>query len=408
MTQNSGRAVTVLLTHDGEPLGTVGPFTVEAPYWNDVAPVTAHLESLLGSPTVVLRLLDVDGGADGRHGHATYHAETLARPVRTDALRGAPDAPWAALAPHAKRADWATPSGLREALDWADTRLRALGRPPVGPVRQVKTWNLAGLVRIPTAGGPAWLKTGPRFALCESVAIGLFASVDAPFAPTVLAADPDRRRVLLDHVPGEDCWGPSAGVVATTVPRLARAQAALSLRHPTAPDGLPDRSPRLLIDQVHRLLDGPSAAELTADELSRAHRAAARLPALVADLEACGLPNTVLHGDFHPGNWRSDSRQTTLVDFADSAFGHPAVDGLRPRPFTGAERWTQAADAWTTAWSELVPGCDPARALTLAQPLVHFGYAVRYQEFLDGIEPSEQRYHAGDPAAEIRAALACD
>jgi hypothetical protein len=32
---------------------------------------------------------------------------------------------------------------------------------------------------------------------------------------------------------------------------------------------------------------------------------------------------------------------------------------------------------------------------------------VRYQEFLDGIEPSERIYHRGDPAAAIRAALRC-
>jgi hypothetical protein len=32
---------------------------------------------------------------------------------------------------------------------------------------------------------------------------------------------------------------------------------------------------------------------------------------------------------------------------------------------------------------------------------------VRYQEFLDRIEPSEQIYHHGDPAAAIRAALRC-
>ncbi|MDH6136336.1 hypothetical protein P3T37_005761 [Kitasatospora sp. MAA4] len=406
MIENSGRTVTVLLTCEGEPLGTVGPFAVETPRWHDAAPVVAHLESVLGTSTVVLRLLDVDGGADGMHGHTTYHAEALVRPRRTDALRTDPDAPWAALSPHAKRADWATPTGVREALDWADGELRAAGRPPVGPVRQVKTWNLAGLFRIPTAAGPAWLKTGPRFALCESTAIALFASVDRPFVPTVLAADPARRRVLLDHVPGEDCWGPSAAVVATAVPRLARAQAALARRHPGAPDGLPDHSPRRLIERVQHLLNGPVAAELTADELSRAHRAAERLPALVADLESCGLPNTVLHGDFHPGNWRSDGQHTAMVDFADSYFGHPAVDGLRPRPFTSAERWAQAADVWTATWRELVPGSDPARALILAAPLVHLGYAVRYQEFLDGIEPSEQRYHAGDPAAEIRAALA--
>jgi hypothetical protein len=40
-----------------------------------------------------------------------------------------------------------------------------------------------------------------------------------------------------------------------------------------------------------------------------------------------------------------------------------------------------------------------------AEPLAHLAYAVRYQEFLDGIEPPERIYHQGDPAASIRAAL---
>ena len=40
------------------------------------------------------------------------------------------------------------------------------------------------------------------------------------------------------------------------------------------------------------------------------------------------------------------------------------------------------------AWTSRRPGCDPARALAVAEPLAHLAYAVRYQEFLDGIEPS--------------------
>ncbi|MFE7720382.1 hypothetical protein ACFU44_15220 [Nocardia rhizosphaerihabitans] len=32
-------------------------------------------------------------------------------------------------------------------------------------------------------------------------------------------------------------------------------------------------------------------------------------------------------------------------------------------------------------------------------------YAHRYQEFLDGIEPSERIYHEDDPAGEIRWAI---
>jgi len=47
------------------------------------------------------------------------------------------------------------------------------------------------------------------------------------------------------------------------------------------------------------------------------------------------------------------------------------------------------------------PGTRAGRGRALA----HLAYAVRYQEFLDGIEPSERVYHDGDPAASVRTAL---
>ncbi|WP_406178353.1 hypothetical protein [Streptomyces sp. NBC_00996] len=65
------------------------------------------------------------------------------------------------------------------------------------------------------------------------------------------------------------------------------------------------------------------------------------------------------------------------------------------------------ARAWIDARRARLPAADPARALALAEPLAHLTYALRYQEFLDGIEPSERRYHRGDPADEIRAAVRC-
>ncbi len=395
------------MSHRERELGVLGPFPVGRPRWHDVEPVNEHLAAALGVPTVVLRVLDVEGGDGGQGGLVSYHAEALADPGQVTGLRAATEAELAALRPHPLRAEYATATGVRAALDWAERELAAAGRPVVGPVTQVKTWNLAGLFRLPTATGPVWLKTGRGFAVDEAAVIGLVDSVDPGFAPTVLGAEAERRWLLLDHVPGEDCWGPSAEVIAATVPRLARAQAALAASYPGgAPAGLPDRSPRALLPGVKLLLDGEAGAELTADELRRAHLMNDQLPALIEQLESCGLPATVLHGDFHPGNWRSAGQGTVLVDFADSYYGHPAIDGLRPADFTSEERWSQAAELWSEAWRTLVPGSDPARALRLAAPLAHLAYAVRYQEFLDGIEPSEYRYHAGDPAAELRAAVA--
>jgi hypothetical protein len=94
-----------------------------------------------------------------------------------------------------------------------------------------------------------------------------------------------------------------------------------------------------------------------------------------------------------------------VVDWADAHLGNPVLDGLRTRDFLPAGKRPVAARAWIDAWAVRVPGCEPAHALAIAEPLAHLSYAVRYQEFLEGIEPSERIYHRGDPAAAIRAAL---
>ena len=67
----------------------------------------------------------------------------------------------------------------------------------------------------------------------------------------------------------------------------------------------------------------------------------------------------------------------------------------------------RSRNAWVEAWRTARPDSDPDRALVVAEPLAHLYYALRYQEFLDGIEKSERIYHLGDPASCVRAALAC-
>ena len=123
-------------------------------------------------------------------------------------------------------------------------------------------------------------------------------------------------------------------------------------------------------------------------------------------LADCGLPDTVVHGDFHPGNWRSGNGTPVILDFADAHWGNPVLDGLRAIDFLPADRRQAAASAWIAAWTAALPRSRPAEALRIAEPLAHLAYAVRYQEFLDNIEPSEQVYHLDDPASVIRHAVA--
>jgi Ser/Thr protein kinase RdoA (MazF antagonist) len=342
----------------------------------------------------VLRLLSVDGGEGARDGHVTYHVEALGLPdpSRLDHL----PVDQGGLTGHQEfRSPWARPDGLRELLDWASGTLASAGRPVTGPVEQRRTWNLAGLFRLPTARGPVWLKATPHFAADEAMVIGAFAAVDRGLVPTVLGAGDGR--MLMEHIPGEDCWGASAETVQAVVGRFVAAQAALASRRPP---GLRDGRAAALVTQVGALLDGPVAQELTAEEVAVARELANGW----ADLAGCGLPDTVVHGDFHPGNWRSDG-PPVVVDFADAHWGQPVLDALRLCDFLTEEVRPVAVRAWVDAWTAHRPASDPVRALRLAECLAPLAYAVRYQEFLDGIEPSERLYHESDPAAEIRTAV---
>ncbi|GIH20572.1 aminoglycoside phosphotransferase family protein [Rugosimonospora africana] len=378
-----GRVVTALVTYDDACVGTVGPFHVDIPWWAEVEPVVTHLEETLGVPVVVLRLLSVEGSDGGRDGQVTYHVEALQPPGDLTACDFVVD-------DHPLRLPWARVSGIRELFRWASQYVDLVGRPV-----QRKTWNLAGLFRLPTADGPVWLKAIPPFAAAEPVAIAAIAEVDPGLVPNILASAPGR--LLLPDVPGTDCWDASPQVVADAVRRLAIAQARID----EPPQGIPDRRPQLLTAAVRDLLDGPVGAELGPEEL-RAARDLQRRWEMLAD---CGLPDTVVHGDFHPGNWRCGNGSPVILDFADAHLGNPVLDGLRAIDYLPADRRRAAANAWIEAWRAEAPRSRPAEALEIAEPLAQFAYAVRYQEFLDNIEPSERVYHLGDPAVVIRHAL---
>ncbi|MFG2692259.1 aminoglycoside phosphotransferase family protein [Kitasatospora sp. NPDC048407] len=394
MQNTEQRTATVLIAWQGELLGAVGPFTASSPYWAQIGEVVQAASEAAGVPVALLRMLSVDGGETGSSGDVVYLAQALERPSRPLAAAPAED-----LDEQPLRLPWASADGLAAEWAWADGELAALGRPRTGPVEQLRSWNLSALSRFPTGTGAAWLKSTPPFAVAEAEVIARVAKADPELVPRVLAAD--GRRMLMDDVPGVDCWGLPEDGMLSVVDRWASVQAAVA---EDGPGGLTDRSPAALAALFPALLER-LRPELTAEEYDRALALGDRLPALVDELADCGLPLTLVHGDCHPGNWRWDGRRGVVLDFSDAVWSHPALDGLRPAPFLSPERGATVRDRWAAAWQSLVPDSDPLRALKPAAPLMHLHYAVRYQEFLDGIEPSERPYHTGDPVASLRRAL---
>jgi len=360
------REVIALVTVDGEYVGALGPFTVESRWWTQVEDVTEHLDEVLGVPTSVLRLVEGVGGGFTRGGTATYQVEAHGTPNRTalvaEPVHTFPDTPL--------RLPWAKPGGPAELIAWAERHVTRTGE-----ARQKKTWNLSCVFRMETDNGRVWIKALPPFFAAEPTALRLVSAQDPTLAPEVIATAP--LRVLMADAPGEPCWEPTPEQIRSVVPRLVAVQAALAGdRHPDLPE-VPIWSPEV--------------------EGSR-ERADALL--------TTRLPMTLLHGDFHPGNWQSDGVTHQVIDWADSHWGHPALDAARLWTFLAPDLRPLLAEVWTAAWLAHVPDSDPAAALELAIPLVHVFNAIRYREFLANIEESEQVYHFGDPEYEIRKAQA--
>ena len=247
-----------------------------------------------------------------------------------------------------------------------------------------------------------WLKQVPRFFAHEPAVLRWLAGYDIP---PLLAAD-DAGRMLLDHVDGEDLYDAGPAVRAGIAADMHRIQTAAAGRLPELlAIGVPDRrSPRLL-----DVITGTVAAHGHGDP--RLTALADGLPARLAEVAACGLPDTLVHGDLHPGNargrgGRGHSRRTTvLIDWGDSSIGHPAFDILRLTDGLSDVDSAALTAAWADRWRADVPGCRPERALDLLRPVAALNSAATYAGFLSYIEPSEHPYHAADvPACLERAA----
>lgn len=365
-----GRTVTLVLVDPaGTVLGALPPFGVPTPHRQEVAEVVATAAQLHGAHLTVLRLLAADGDEVTYLAEVTGPVDTPLRTVRTRLDR------------HPLRAPYAEVGGPAATLTWATGS--------IGPARaiQVRTWNLSSIWRLDQDTRTVWLKEVPSLYRHEGPLLRWLAGRHPGFAPRPLAVD--GGRMLLADIPGDDRYGANATerlsmmrslhvVQREAVAELAELRA-LGVREEPLAEGIRRTvlrygDPGLLIGLDDRL----------------------------AALRACGMPDTLVHGDFHPGNVRG----AVVLDWGDSVLGQPVFDLHRMVERLPPQAETQLVAEWCQWWRQVVPGCDPERAYALSAPVVALRNATAYADFLDQIEPSEHPYHAGDVPAWLARATA--
>ncbi|HEY5882781.1 MAG TPA: phosphotransferase [Nakamurella sp.] len=391
-----GRTVTLAVCRGGTMLGVLPSFPVPEPWWRQVEDVVDGARVRFGCDVTVLRLLAGPSWGVPGGGAVTYLAEVDDRPP-------VPLAPWTGPDPLTEqplRLPFARPGGPAADLGWARGALAAQGISLTGPPRQVRTWNLSSIWRLPTAAGDVWLKVVPPFFDHEPrVLIALAGAA----VPDLLAAG-DGRSLLAD-VPGTDQYD-----ARESLPEMVRLLVDLQTRWIGRTDqllelGVPDLRAAALLPRIRRVLD-QRRGELSPGERAFLDALVAGLPARFAEIATCGLPDTLVHGDFHPGNVRGTPGRFAILDWGDSGVGNPMLDQLAfGAPLNPPDR-VACEQLWARLWGAAVPGCDADRAADLLRPVGALHGAVTYQRFLEHIEPDEHPYHAGDPVAMLRLAAA--
>jgi hypothetical protein len=393
------KQVTLLLSdRSGAVLGALPPFEVEVPWWQEVGDVVAGAREHHGVDVTVLRLLEAVTGWGTAGGAVTYLAEVESAPDVDLTAWSGPDP----TVDHPLRLPYARPGGPAADLAWADDALASAGRERTAPAEQVRTWNLSSIWRLPTADGPAWLKVVPQFFAHEGA---MLQRLDPRVVPSLIAAD--GPRVLMADAPGEDHWGAELHVLERLVTMLVGLQAEWVDRLDELEQvGAPDWRVAAFVPAARRVVE-VNVEQLEAAEVETLHRLVDGLPDRFTAIAECGIPDTFVHGDFHPGNAHGSpdpDGRSVLLDWGDVGIGNPLLDQAATINSIREEQRAPLRAHWARLWREAVPGCDPDHAGELLGPVRGFRQAMIYQLFLDTIEPDERVYHSGDPALWLRRA----
>lgn len=395
-----GKLATVVLCQpSGEISGMLPPIELSHGWWSNTAELIEKVRARDAIDITILRVLSFDGPDANSSDAATYLAQVEQPPPA-----GLP-MPDLRIDTQPLRQLWAEPRGPEHDIAWATTQLQALGASILEPPQQMRSWHLSALWRLTTTIGRVWLKVVPSFFAHEGA---LLDQLRHPSVPELLAHD--RGRALLAEIPGIDQQNPTVDLVVAMVQlvvdlqvdSIAKTGELLSL-------GLPDWRRHPLTEQSFAVFERLSG-QLDAEHLVVLNRLFSTIDRRWDSIADAGIPDSLVHGDFHPGNFRWDCQRLVLLDWGDSGIGHPMLDQAAFMSQLDESGRIAAQLEWQRVWRDALPRADPTRAAGLLAPIGALRQALIYQRFEDNIEPTERLYHRGEAQRwlERAAALAGD
>ena len=286
---------------------------------------------------------------------------------------------------------FARPGWLRKLFEWAQEQVGPLGLRLTGGFRQLNASPTFSLMRLETDDGALWFKaTGEPNT--HELPVSLFLARLFPgHVPRILGVHPAWNGWLTVEVSGteldqtSDCasWERAAE-------QLAELQiASIGKGEELLEAGCKDLRIRRLVERIDPFLartaefmaaqEKPSPAPLGASELASLREALEEACKLLGSF---GLPDTLGHIDFNPGNILVSQDRCVFLDWAEGCVTNPLItfEYLRQHLERGTLREPRAVERVTFAylrpWTAFYSPHDLRRALTLSPLVAVFAYAV--------------------------------
>lgn len=274
--------------------------------------------------------------------------------------------------------------------DWVQTILRSRGI-ELRDFSQLNGSETFSLVRFETSKKPLWFKAVGKPNLREFPITLLLSELFPGYLPPILASDPVVNGWLMESsgdatlrdVEGPNAWQDAirrlADLQIESIERTGRLldAGARDLRIETLA-GMTDA----FFSSVASLMQNQtktSPAPLMPEEL---WDLASTIKEALRSLAALGMPDTLGHGDFNPGNILVDGRRCVFTDWAEAHVGHPFLTFeyflayLRKSSFPRAIQEEHLREAYSQCWlyTDFIRSIEPA--LQLSPLIAVYAYAI--------------------------------
>jgi hypothetical protein len=290
-----------------------------------------------------------------------------------------------------KPGPFAKPGWMRELFSWVHEQTAPLGLRLTGNFRQYNASPTFSLLRLETDAAALWFKASGEPNAHELPITLLLARLFPDHVPRILSVhkswngwlSTEASGTALDEISDCSAWEQVAG-------KLAELQIASIDKSDELLEG---KCKDLRLTEVVKFID-PFLARMTElmaaqEKLSPAPLSNAELASLGEGLkEAClllqsfGLPETLGHIDFNPGNILVSPYRCVFLDWAEGCVSNPLItfeylrehlqrSGIQEPP--AVERLTAA---YVRPWTSFYPPDDLRRALTVSPLIAVFAYAI--------------------------------